>query len=105
MENVGIFYDHLEYIIAIWYNLWTFGIVCGHLVYSYHFGMFAPRKIWQLWYTHTITSPIHNTSKLKSGAKRGEEKKKNRGQKNPLEFYTHEKNSTPDLSFLSRVTG
>jgi hypothetical protein len=30
MENVVIFYDHLEYITAIWYNLWyslwSFGI-------------------------------------------------------------------------------
>jgi hypothetical protein len=33
MENVGIFYDHLEYFTAIWYNLWTFVIVCGHLVF------------------------------------------------------------------------
>jgi hypothetical protein len=32
MENVFIFYDHLEYITAIWYNLWPFGIVFGHLV-------------------------------------------------------------------------
>jgi hypothetical protein len=26
MANVGIFYDHLEYFTAIWYNLWPFGI-------------------------------------------------------------------------------
>jgi hypothetical protein len=25
MENVGIFYDHLEYFKAICYNLWPFG--------------------------------------------------------------------------------
>jgi hypothetical protein len=25
MENVGIFYAHLEYIMAIWYILWQFG--------------------------------------------------------------------------------
>jgi hypothetical protein len=30
MVNVGIFYDHLEYFMAIWYNLWPFGIVCGY---------------------------------------------------------------------------
>jgi hypothetical protein len=35
MENVVIFYDHLEYFTAIWYNLWPFGIVCGNLVYFY----------------------------------------------------------------------
>jgi hypothetical protein len=32
MENVGIFYDHLVYYMAIWYNLWPFGIIYGHLV-------------------------------------------------------------------------
>jgi hypothetical protein len=47
MKNVCIFYDHLEYFMAIRYNLWLFGIVCGHLVYFSHFGMFGPRKIWQ----------------------------------------------------------
>jgi hypothetical protein len=47
MENVVIFYDHLEYFLVIWYNLWLFGIVCGHLVHFSHFGMFGPRKIWQ----------------------------------------------------------
>jgi hypothetical protein len=26
MENVGLFYDHLEYLMAIWYNFWPFGI-------------------------------------------------------------------------------
>jgi hypothetical protein len=33
MENFSIFYDHLEYFTAIWYILWTFGIVYVHLVY------------------------------------------------------------------------
>jgi cytosine/uracil/thiamine/allantoin permease len=33
MVNVVIFYDHLEHFTAIWYNLWPFGTVCGHLVY------------------------------------------------------------------------
>jgi hypothetical protein len=45
MVNVGIFYDHLENFMAIWYNLWLFGIVCGHLLYFSQFGMFGPRKI------------------------------------------------------------
>jgi hypothetical protein len=49
MESVCMFYDHLEYFTAIWYNLWPFGIVCGNLVYFSHFGMFGPRKIWQPW--------------------------------------------------------
>jgi hypothetical protein len=47
MKNVCIFYDHLEYSTAIWYNLGPFGILCGRLVYFPHFGMFGPRKIWQ----------------------------------------------------------
>jgi hypothetical protein len=32
MEIIGIFYDHGGYLTAIWYNLWPFGIVCGHWV-------------------------------------------------------------------------
>jgi hypothetical protein len=48
MENIVIFYDHLEYFTAIWYK-WPFGIVCGHLVYFLRFGMFVTRKIWQPW--------------------------------------------------------
>jgi hypothetical protein len=35
MEKVVIFYAHLKYFTAIWFNLWPFGIVCGHLVYFY----------------------------------------------------------------------
>jgi hypothetical protein len=46
MGNVDIFHDHLEYFMAIWYNLWQFGIVRGHLVYFSHFGMFGPRQTW-----------------------------------------------------------
>jgi hypothetical protein len=26
-------YDHLEYFMSIWYNLWPYGIVCARLVY------------------------------------------------------------------------
>jgi hypothetical protein len=47
MENVYIFYYHLDYFTAIWYNLWQCDIVCGHLVYFSHFGIFGPGKIWQ----------------------------------------------------------
>jgi hypothetical protein len=49
MVNLGVFYDHLEYFMAIWYTLWPFGIVCGHLLYFSRFGMFGPRKVWQPW--------------------------------------------------------
>jgi hypothetical protein len=51
--NLGKFWSALDWqmfffnFMAIWNNLWTFGIVGGHLVYISHFGMFGPRKIWQ----------------------------------------------------------
>jgi hypothetical protein len=47
MVNVGIFNDHLEYFTAIASILQPFGLVCGHLIYFSHFGMFGTRKIWQ----------------------------------------------------------
>jgi hypothetical protein len=47
MENVVIFYDHLEYFTAVWNKLWPFGTVCGHLVYFLRFGIFGTIKIWQ----------------------------------------------------------
>jgi hypothetical protein len=50
--NVGIFYDYLEYFMAIWYALWPFGIACGHLLYFSQFGMFGQRKFWQ-------SCPVH----------------------------------------------
>jgi hypothetical protein len=40
MENVVIVYDHLEYFMAIWYNVWQFG-------------MLGPGKIWQPWFLPT----------------------------------------------------
>jgi hypothetical protein len=35
MLNFGICYDHLEYFMAIWYNSWPFGTVCGLLLYIF----------------------------------------------------------------------
>jgi hypothetical protein len=49
MENLGIFYDHLDYFRAIVIFLWQFGIFCGNLVYFSPFWYFGPRKIWQPW--------------------------------------------------------
>jgi hypothetical protein len=46
IENGGIFYYHLEYFMAIGFNLWPSGIVCGHLAY-FPFGMFGLTKIRQ----------------------------------------------------------
>jgi hypothetical protein len=41
MVNVGIFFDHLEYFMAICYNLWPLGAVCVHLLYIF--------PIWYVW--------------------------------------------------------
>jgi hypothetical protein len=41
MENVGIFYAHLEYITAIWYILWSFG---NFVVILYVFGILCQEK-------------------------------------------------------------
>jgi hypothetical protein len=42
MENAVMFYDHLEYFTAIWYNLWPF---CVHSLWS--FGIFF--TFWYVW--------------------------------------------------------
>jgi hypothetical protein len=47
MEEVGIFYGPLVNFNLFCYILWTFGIVCGNLVYFFPFWYFVPRKIWQ----------------------------------------------------------
>jgi hypothetical protein len=44
MENVGIFYGHLEYFMTIWYVSWPFCIFCGHLVFFPCFGMLYQEK-------------------------------------------------------------
>jgi hypothetical protein len=44
MEDIGIFYGHLVYFATIWYILWTFGKVCGCLVYFSCFGMLYQEK-------------------------------------------------------------
>jgi hypothetical protein len=58
IESVVKFCDHLEYFTAIWYNLLSFGIVCGHFVYFFRFGMFWPRKIRQ-----PCGRSLHNTTR------------------------------------------
>jgi hypothetical protein len=44
MEDVGIFYGHMVYFIAIWYILWPLGIFYGYLVYFPRFGMLYHEK-------------------------------------------------------------
>jgi hypothetical protein len=64
LENVDIFYGHLEYFTSIWHKLWPFGIVYGHLVYCSHFGMFGRRKIWQPCLQQVHEKMNHNTGNL-----------------------------------------
>jgi hypothetical protein len=33
MEDVGLLYSHYVYFMTIWYILWPFGTLYGHLVY------------------------------------------------------------------------
>jgi hypothetical protein len=47
MEDVGIFYGHLDYFMAMSYVLWPFGMVCSFLVYFSPFWYVVPRNIWQ----------------------------------------------------------
>jgi hypothetical protein len=47
MEDVGIFYGHLDHLTVFCYLLWTFGIVPGNLEYFFPFLYCAPRKSWQ----------------------------------------------------------
>jgi hypothetical protein len=49
LENVYVFYGHLEYLTVIWYILWSFGTFCDHLAYIFPFWYHVPRKIWQPW--------------------------------------------------------
>jgi hypothetical protein len=44
MENVGMFYSHLEYITAIWNIFQPFGIFYGHLVYFPHVLVYCFKK-------------------------------------------------------------
>jgi hypothetical protein len=41
MEKFGTIFGHFEYITAIWYSLYTFGIFCGNLVFLGQFGTFS----------------------------------------------------------------
>jgi hypothetical protein len=50
------YYGNVEYFTPIWYHLWPFRIICGHLVHFSRFGMIAPRKIWQPWNRTVICS-------------------------------------------------
>jgi hypothetical protein len=49
MEDVDIFYGQLVHFTVFCYILWTFGLVCGNLVYFFPFWYFVQSKIWQPW--------------------------------------------------------
>jgi hypothetical protein len=51
MEDVGIFYRHLDHFTVFCYILWKFGVVRGNLVSFSPFWYFVPFKIWQPWLT------------------------------------------------------
>jgi hypothetical protein len=44
MEDVGIFFGHLVHFMVFCYILWTFGIVCGDLVYVSRFVILYQEK-------------------------------------------------------------
>jgi hypothetical protein len=50
-----------------WYNIWPFGIDCGHLVYFSRFGMFGSRKIWQpcFWQFFAFQRKVNGSSRAK----------------------------------------
>jgi hypothetical protein len=47
VEDVGKFYGHLVYFMAIGPILWLFGIFYGYLVHFFPFWYDVSRKIWQ----------------------------------------------------------
>jgi hypothetical protein len=62
MENVVVFYDHLEYFTANWYNLWPFGIVIWYI-----FPVFWTKKSGNPGWMHFLwkSEPIEATSDLR----------------------------------------
>jgi hypothetical protein len=56
MVNVGIFYNNLEYFMAVWYNLWPSGIVCGHLLYFF--------PIWYVWTKKNLATLVSRTETI-----------------------------------------
>jgi hypothetical protein len=60
-ENVVIFYDHSEYFSVIWYNLWPFGIVCGHFVYFFPF--------WYVWTKKNLATLFSSAGEKKTSWK------------------------------------
>jgi hypothetical protein len=51
LENVHVFYGHLEHLTGIWYILWSLGTFCGHLVCIY-------MVIWYILWSFGIYFPV-----------------------------------------------
>jgi hypothetical protein len=69
LDNVYIFYGHLEYFMEIWDILWPFGIFCIHLVHFFRFWYHVQRKIWQPWWGLYDAAREPRKQGLISGAK------------------------------------
>jgi hypothetical protein len=52
----GIFVRHFGYFMTIWYILCSIGTFCVHLVHFFRLWYHVPRKIWQPWCTHFLSS-------------------------------------------------
>jgi hypothetical protein len=46
-KNLGVFYDHLAYFMAIGNILWPFGKFCSNLVYFSPLWNIGPKFFWQ----------------------------------------------------------
>jgi hypothetical protein len=64
LENLGIFYGHLEYFTNICDILWPFGTSSVHLEHSFLFWYHVPRKIWQPWFQGGGYFPFWRLSNL-----------------------------------------
>jgi hypothetical protein len=66
MEDAGIFYRHLVHFMVFCYILWTFGIVCGNLVYFSRFGILYQEKcgnpVSKTWWTLLILARFEPTT-------------------------------------------
>jgi hypothetical protein len=75
MEYVGIFYGRLVQFMTIWYNIWPFGIVCGHLVYT----LFL---FWYVWAKKNLATLMHSFRNARTVVRLKRKKR-------VLEFFFH----------------
>jgi hypothetical protein len=64
LENVGVFYAHLEHITAIWYSLWPYGDFFGNYIYIFpHFGKLCQEKAGSPGREHVLLWPLFGISR------------------------------------------